>query len=148
MQEGTPEDPEKTCGSKYGLETKYTYVAGTGNRTRAHCCIAPEKNRYATCFSDLLPSTFYLPRSSTCFFGAISKGNLPIPLQKVKFANKVCVANFINAIIYTRNPVRIRLWALIDFSKVCPKSKGTIWFWNQNTWETPFTFAGFNYVIF
>ena len=22
MQEGKPEDPEKTCGSKYGLETK------------------------------------------------------------------------------------------------------------------------------
>ena len=29
MQEGKPEDPEKTCGSKYGLETKCTYGAGT-----------------------------------------------------------------------------------------------------------------------
>ena len=51
MQEGKPEDPEKTCGSKYGLETKCTYGAGTGNRTRAHWCIAPGKNRYATCFN-------------------------------------------------------------------------------------------------
>ena len=55
MQEGKPEDPEKTCGSKYGLETKRTYGAGTGNRTRAHWCIAPGKNRYATCFPQKLP---------------------------------------------------------------------------------------------
>ena len=27
MQEGKPEDPEKTCGSKYGLKTKCTYSA-------------------------------------------------------------------------------------------------------------------------
>ena len=60
------------------------------------------------------------------FFGAVSKGNLPIPLQKVKLANKFCTANFINAIINTRNLIRICLWALIDFSKVCRKSKGTI----------------------
>ena len=32
--------------------TKCTYGAGTGNRTRVHWCIAPGKNRYATC---LLP---------------------------------------------------------------------------------------------
>ena len=38
MQEGKPDDPEKTCGSKYELETTCTYGAGTGNRTRAHWC--------------------------------------------------------------------------------------------------------------
>ena len=43
MQEGKPEYPEKTCGSKYGLETKCKYGAGTGNQTRAHWCIT-------TCF--------------------------------------------------------------------------------------------------
>ena len=50
MQEEKWENPDKICGSKYGLETKCTYGAGTGNRTQAHWCIAPGKNRYATCF--------------------------------------------------------------------------------------------------
>ena len=98
---------------------------------------------------------FFIPNSikrvwgAKCwnFFGAISKENLSIPLEKVKFADKFCIANFINASIYTRNRIRVRLGALIDFSKVCHKSKGTIWFWNQNTWGTLFTFAWINYVI-
>ena len=74
-------------------------------------------------------------------FGVISKGDLTVK------RSKFCIANFINANIYTRNRVRIRFGALIDFSNVCHKSKGPIWFWNQNTWETPFIFAWFNYVI-
>ena len=53
MQEGKREDPEKTYVSKYGLETKCTYRAGTENQTRAHWCIAPGKNRYATCFPSI-----------------------------------------------------------------------------------------------
>ena len=35
---------------KYGLSTKCTYSAGTGNRTLAQLCTAPGKNYYATCF--------------------------------------------------------------------------------------------------
>ena len=50
------------------------------------------------------------------FVGAISKGNLPIPCQKIKLANRFCIANFINAIIKTQNRIRIRLCALINFS--------------------------------
>ena len=34
MQEGKPEEPKKTCRSKYGLETKCTYNARTVNWTR------------------------------------------------------------------------------------------------------------------
>ena len=60
------------------------------------------------------------------FFGAIREGNLLIPLQKVKFANKFCIANFIKANIYMWNRVRIRLRELTNFSKVCHKSTACV----------------------
>ena len=64
------------------------------------------------------------------FFAAIIKGNvlIHVPLQKVKLANKFWITNFINAVINTGNRIRIRFWALIDFTEACHKSKGTIWF--------------------
>ena len=43
MQEGKSEDPEKTYGSKYGLETKCTYGAGIVNQTHYAICF-PVKN--------------------------------------------------------------------------------------------------------
>ncbi len=50
MQEENRRTQRKTCGSKYGLETKCTYSARTGDRTRAQWCTALGKNCQATCF--------------------------------------------------------------------------------------------------
>ncbi len=44
------ENPEKTSGNKYGQETKCTYSAGIGDRTRAQWCTLPGKNCYSPAF--------------------------------------------------------------------------------------------------
>ena len=51
---GKSDCPEKTFGSKFGLETKLTYSAGTRNRTRAQWSTALGKYCYATCFPNKL----------------------------------------------------------------------------------------------
>ncbi len=57
MQEENRSTRRKTCGSKFELETKWTYSAETGNQNRAQWSTARRKYRYTTCFPQYVNKT-------------------------------------------------------------------------------------------
>ncbi len=67
----------KPCGSKFGLETKWTYSAGTGNRSRAQWSTARRKYRYATCFNTISLWSGVVDRHQLYYYVAINKRMIP-----------------------------------------------------------------------
>ncbi len=75
MQEENRRTRRKTCGSKYGLETKCMCRAGTGDQTQAQWCTGLGKNRHATYFlGSLVP--FYPVCFSSIYKGCKFSGNV------------------------------------------------------------------------
>ncbi len=66
MQEENQRTRSKTCGSKYGLETKCTYNAKTGDRTWAQWCCTRQTSIFLTVIVMFLPTIHNITIMHTC----------------------------------------------------------------------------------